>query len=128
MTSPPPPSLEMASAVLPSIVESVSVASKWLRTPPPPRLEKFASLSRISQLSTVSVSKFWMPPPPSVNLAELAAIRTCVKRGSPYGRDQWQRRTVQRLGLESTVRRRGRPNEVVQSERQPELTGRSRCW
>ncbi|MCA9234379.1 MAG: transposase [Planctomycetales bacterium] len=41
--------------------------------------------------------------------AELAALRRSVERGSPYGAESWQRRTAVRLGLESTLRPRGRP-------------------
>lgn len=40
---------------------------------------------------------------------ELAAVRRCVKRGSPLGDDQWVETTVQRLKLETTLRPRGRP-------------------
>jgi len=40
---------------------------------------------------------------------EAAAIRTSIQRDRPYGSDQWVRRTVARLGLESTLRPRGRP-------------------
>jgi putative transposase len=43
---------------------------------------------------------------------ELAAIRTSVVRGRPYGTDQWVMRTVDRLGLETTVRPRGRPRKA----------------
>jgi REP-associated tyrosine transposase len=41
--------------------------------------------------------------------AELAAIRRSVQRGRPYGEESWSRRVAQRLGLESTLRPRGRP-------------------
>jgi putative transposase len=41
--------------------------------------------------------------------AELAAIRRSVKRGQPYGGERWVRATAQRLGLQSTLRARGRP-------------------
>ena len=44
--------------------------------------------------------------------AELAAVRAAVHRGSPLGGDAWQRRIVKRLGLESTLRPRGRPRKV----------------
>ena len=40
---------------------------------------------------------------------ELAAIRTSAKRGSPYGEASWIESSVKRLGLESTLRPRGRP-------------------
>jgi putative transposase len=40
--------------------------------------------------------------------AELQALRNCVKRGRPYGDDRWEKRTAKQLGLESTLRPRGR--------------------
>jgi len=48
-----------------------------------------------------------------VNRAQSAreeeAIRLSVKRGRPFGGEQWQQRTVRRVGLLSTMRERGRP-------------------
>jgi putative transposase len=44
---------------------------------------------------------------------EIAAIRKCVLRGQPFGHDRWVRRTAERLGLESTLRPRGRPRKAV---------------
>lgn len=41
--------------------------------------------------------------------AEVAALRRCIERGSPFGNDSWTARTVSRLGLETTLRPRGRP-------------------
>jgi putative transposase len=41
--------------------------------------------------------------------AELAAIRLSVARGRPYGGEMWQTKVTQQLGLEHTVRPRGRP-------------------
>lgn len=41
--------------------------------------------------------------------AELEALRRAVNRGSPFGSPRWVERTVKRLGLESTLRPRGRP-------------------
>jgi putative transposase len=41
--------------------------------------------------------------------AELLALRRSVHRGTPYGSERWQRRTILALGLESTLRPRGRP-------------------
>ena len=41
--------------------------------------------------------------------AELAALRRSVVRGTPFGEELWQERTAKRLGLESTLRARGRP-------------------
>ena len=43
--------------------------------------------------------------------AELDAIRRSVNKGQPYGSENWVKRTARRLGLESTLRRRGRPRK-----------------
>ena len=40
---------------------------------------------------------------------ELASVRSSLQRGTPFGSDRWQRRTARRLGLECTLRPRGRP-------------------
>jgi putative transposase len=43
--------------------------------------------------------------------AELEAIRRCLRRGSPYGDAAWTEQTANQLGLQSTLRRRGRPRK-----------------
>ena len=43
--------------------------------------------------------------------AELEALRRSVARGRPYGSDGWVQAVVQRLGLQSTIRPRGRPRK-----------------
>jgi putative transposase len=43
--------------------------------------------------------------------AEEAAVRRAVNRGSPFGESSWSDRMVARLGLESTLRPRGRPRK-----------------
>jgi putative transposase len=40
---------------------------------------------------------------------ELQGLRRSVNRGAPVGSDLWTRRTAARLGLESSLRPRGRP-------------------
>ncbi len=40
---------------------------------------------------------------------ELASLRRSVNRGTPWGEPNWVDRTANRLGLESTLRPRGRP-------------------
>ncbi len=40
---------------------------------------------------------------------ELIALRNSVQRGCPFGEASWVESTVDRMGLESTVRPRGRP-------------------
>jgi putative transposase len=49
----------------------------------------------------------WVNEPQSA--AELGAIRCSVRRGTPYGSGGWVSRTARKLGLESTLRPRGRP-------------------
>jgi putative transposase len=48
--------------------------------------------------------------------AEVQAIRRSVQRGQPYGEDPWVRKTARQLGLESTLRARGRPRKVESNE------------
>ncbi len=43
--------------------------------------------------------------------AELAAVRRSILRGSPLGDDRWVERTIESLGLETTLRPRGRPRK-----------------
>ena len=42
---------------------------------------------------------------------ELAALRSCIARSRPFGSQRWVRRVAAELGLESTVRPRGRPRK-----------------
>jgi len=41
--------------------------------------------------------------------AELAALHRALARGCPFGDESWSDRIIRRLGLESTLRPRGRP-------------------
>jgi len=43
--------------------------------------------------------------------AELVSLRTAIRRGRPFGSQPWQSRTAGLLGLESTLRPRGRPRK-----------------
>ena len=43
--------------------------------------------------------------------AELVALRQAAARGRPYGSSQWQQRMIDRFGLASTLRPRGRPRK-----------------
>ena len=43
--------------------------------------------------------------------AELDAVRRAVRRNSPFGSPEWQQKTAQRLGLQTTLRPRGRPRK-----------------
>ena len=49
----------------------------------------------------------WVNQPQSE--AELAALRKCIERGTPYGNESWQHATAERLGLEASLHPRGRP-------------------
>lgn len=44
--------------------------------------------------------------------AELASLRKSLARGAPYGESSWQSRTAKTLGLESSLRPRGRPRHA----------------
>lgn len=44
--------------------------------------------------------------------AELAAVRRSIQRGCPLGEAAWSQRAVRRLGLETTLRPRGRPRKA----------------
>ncbi len=46
--------------------------------------------------------------------AELNALRRCVRRGCPFGNADWAARTAKQLGIESTLRARGRPKKEPQ--------------
>ncbi len=43
--------------------------------------------------------------------AELESLRRSVNRGTPFGKQAWQRRTAVRLSIESTLHPRGRPKK-----------------
>ncbi len=43
--------------------------------------------------------------------AELEALRHCVQRGTPFGQEDWVVATASRLGLEASLRPRGRPRK-----------------
>ncbi len=43
--------------------------------------------------------------------AEVAALRKCIKRGSPFGSEDWTKAAVKDLRLESSLRPRGRPKK-----------------
>ena len=49
----------------------------------------------------------WVNKP--LNETELMAMRECLQRGKPFGSDRWNSTTAKKLGLESSMRPRGRP-------------------
>jgi putative transposase len=44
--------------------------------------------------------------------AELAAVRQSIARGAPYGEEHWAQKTAESLGLEASLRPRGRPRNA----------------
>lgn len=46
---------------------------------------------------------------------ERQAIQRSIQRGVPFGDDNWVSKTVQRFGLQSTLRSRGRPRRLPKS-------------
>jgi putative transposase len=53
----------------------------------------------------------WVNKP--ITEAELAELRTCVQRGRPYGAGPWQEAMAARLGVEASLRPRGRPRKTT---------------
>ena len=47
--------------------------------------------------------------------AEVLAVRRSVQRGRPYGDEGWAQRVAVQLGLESTMRARGRPRKQAEA-------------
>lgn len=45
------------------------------------------------------------------NEAEVERIRQCIKRQSPFGQQRWTQNLAKTLGLETTLRSRGRPRK-----------------
>jgi putative transposase len=45
--------------------------------------------------------------------AEVLALRESLRRGRPFGAEPWRIETAQRLGLESSLRPRGRPRKAA---------------
>jgi putative transposase len=90
----------------------VERAEKWRWSSLWQRRQQDGEVGRILQA--------WPLPEPAdwtriVNAAqtsgELAAIRRSVLRGSPLGSATWQQRIAKRLGVEYTLRPRGRPKK-----------------
>ena len=48
--------------------------------------------------------------------AEVESMRECLRRGRPFGASEWMEKTAKRLGLESSLRPRGRPKKVVPAQ------------
>lgn len=50
---------------------------------------------------------------------ELQAVRLALVKGRPFGSRSWQVRTARRLGLEATLRERGRPRKRGTEKKEP---------
>jgi putative transposase len=48
--------------------------------------------------------------------AEVERLRECLRRGRPFGTSSWMIRTARRLGLESSLRPRGRPRKSPETK------------
>jgi len=48
----------------------------------------------------------------ALTVAELEVLRRCVNRGTPYGNLRWAEKVAARLGIQATLRPRGRPRKV----------------
>jgi putative transposase len=46
-----------------------------------------------------------------LSAGDLTRLRLSVERGSPFGSETWTKRTAEKLGLQSTLRPRGRPKK-----------------
>jgi putative transposase len=74
------------------------------------RLDKTHALHALLAESPVKLPRDWsrlVHEPQTA--AEQAAMRDHIQRGRPLGDATWTAATVKRLGLESSVRARGRP-------------------
>jgi len=80
-------------------------------------------------MSNARRPKYWLK---LVNQAEtdedLKQLRTCVHRGYPFGSKVWIQRIAIRLGLEYTVRYRGRPEKQVKVQMEAGCHGHGLAW
>jgi putative transposase len=53
----------------------------------------------------------------ALTVGELQALRRCAERSTPYGPPGWVEKTARRLGLEATLRPRGRPPKKASQKR-----------
>ena len=48
--------------------------------------------------------------------AEVERLRESLRRGRPYGREDWMKETAERPGVEASLRARGRPRKAKTEE------------
>lgn len=75
-----------------SLAQRATGGEHWLQAGPVPLPANWAELVRQPQTEP-----------------ELAALRNSLQRGAPFGSAHWTKLAAHRLGLESTLRPRGRP-------------------
>lgn len=94
----------------------VKAAENWRWSSLSHRLQGLEPKKRLSSWP-VKVPRDWLG---RVNKpqteAELAALRNSMKRGTPYGSEEWQSATAGKLDLEFTLRPRGRPKKAPPGE------------
>ena len=92
----------------------------------------WSSLGQTSLEAPIPMAPWPVPEPPTAGRqewvdwvnwpqteAELAALRTCVSRGQPFGDQAWVQATAGQLDLGSTLRPRGRPPQQGLSDQRP---------
>jgi putative transposase len=92
----------------------VERAERWRWSSLAQRLGKLRTVEAPPKLSAWPVSRprDWLKWVNQAQTeAELAALRKAIARGQPFGNETWQAQTADRLGLESTMRPRGRPRK-----------------
>ena len=82
-------------------------SSLWRREQEDPKLSEFLSEWPVER------PRQWIKwVNESERAAELQDLRSCAQRGKPFGSEAWVVRMAKRLGLESTLRPRGRPKRL----------------
>lgn len=81
--------------------------SAWQRQQPSPKQAAW-----LSHLDEPRLPRRWqaLVNKPQTQ-TEQDAIRNCIVRGSPFGDDRWRTQNAARLGLASTLNKRGRPKK-----------------
>ena len=80
--------------------------SLWLRTRDSAQARRLLDAGP-TPLPSLSRWSEWVNEQPHPD--DVVYMRACVARGRPFGDDEWTRETAARLGLGSTLRKRGRP-------------------
>ncbi|MES2792235.1 MAG: hypothetical protein V4719_21640 [Planctomycetota bacterium] len=88
-----------------------TLAEEWPWSSLYHRLRKDEFATQVLSEWPVPRSRLWLSHLPPQSEAELAALRRSAARGSPFGDPQWIERVVKQLGLEITLRPRGRPRK-----------------